>query len=476
MQELVRRHMARLEPEQREVLLLRYYAGKSVKEVAAVLEIKPDAAGKRLQRAREALGERLVTALGESREGEERTRERVARVMGAVAVAGVAWQASATAGSGFAALLSARVAAGLLLVAGIAAGMWTLTGQQEEGASMPTNQVFLDKAVAAIEDMVANKEHGARGHAGHWLFALRVAGHDVDYDTLMCLTGLAFSFYYCHNDFHVAYHVPPAWEERVARAIGAQWETLPRKDADEAWQYVKASIDSGRVMWGEYMEGVTFAGYADPGEKEERSVFAIDPVFVWPGKWWTWKEFAEWWNNWAEPFPWAMQRYDKRVEPVSAKASGLEILRMIPTWAQDDHPEGMPEARFGLAGIEEYAKDIADTSKDEEFMIGPWRGCHAIDWQWKARKCPGPYLRSLVSVFDGEAKGHILKAAEQYDAAFAAWEEWNEQLGANAPKDSWASQERRAAGAAAVLKALAHEKAAVRQVEAALVELAGQSD
>ena len=66
-------------------------------KVAAACAIKPDAAAKRLQRAREALGERLVAALDEARETGDRARGRVVRVMGAVALAEVAWHASAAA-------------------------------------------------------------------------------------------------------------------------------------------------------------------------------------------------------------------------------------------------------------------------------------------------------------------------------------------------------------------------------------------
>ena len=128
MEELLRRQMDQLDPDQREILLLRYYAGKSVKEVAAAFAIKPDAAAKRLQRAREALGERLVTVLGESREGSDRARERVVRVMGAVALADVAWQtsAAATAASGLGALFSAKAVVGLFTVAGIGVLAWML--------------------------------------------------------------------------------------------------------------------------------------------------------------------------------------------------------------------------------------------------------------------------------------------------------------------------------------------------------------
>ena len=97
MAEEVRRHLAELAPEQREVLMLRYYAGKSVKEVAVVLNIEANTAAKRLQRAREALGERLLSTLGESREDEKRTAKRLARIAGAIALTQAPWKSAAAA-------------------------------------------------------------------------------------------------------------------------------------------------------------------------------------------------------------------------------------------------------------------------------------------------------------------------------------------------------------------------------------------
>lgn len=183
----------------------------------------------------------------------------------------------------------------LVVVSAILMSSCTSPQSRNRGnAAMPTanpDRVILRDAVAAIEQMVGQKEHGQRGHVAHFLFALRSAGHEFSYDELMCLTGTAFSFYYCHDNYHVAYSMPDGWEDRVAKAAGGKWEWLPQRSADEAWEHVRSSVDSGRVVWGEYMEGVTFAGYEDGEKKEDRRVFALDPVFVWPGKWWTWAEF-----------------------------------------------------------------------------------------------------------------------------------------------------------------------------------------
>jgi len=143
--EVVRQQLDTLPPEQREILLLRYYAGKRVREVAGILAISPDAAAKRLQRAREALGARLLEALEQSQERERgRATERVSKICGAVALVQAPWESSAAPATG-ASLLglsfgkSAIVA--VLAVLGLT-GAWTVryahTWDEREAEEVPT--------------------------------------------------------------------------------------------------------------------------------------------------------------------------------------------------------------------------------------------------------------------------------------------------------------------------------------------------
>ena len=53
-----------LEPDAREVLLLYYVSRKRIRAIAHLLDITPGAAAKRLQRARSALGQRMVDTIG----------------------------------------------------------------------------------------------------------------------------------------------------------------------------------------------------------------------------------------------------------------------------------------------------------------------------------------------------------------------------------------------------------------------------
>lgn len=103
-----------LDGEAREVLILHYFMRKKAREIGGLLGITPDAAAKRVQRARDELGRRLTDLLGDEI-GEIKTdARRTERIMAAVCATPVAWKASA------AGALSATTAAGVTTGAGAA--------------------------------------------------------------------------------------------------------------------------------------------------------------------------------------------------------------------------------------------------------------------------------------------------------------------------------------------------------------------
>ncbi|MFA6242828.1 MAG: sigma-70 family RNA polymerase sigma factor [Candidatus Hydrogenedentales bacterium] len=83
--EIVRQQVMALEEGPREVLLMHYFAGKSVREIAAALHIEKPAAQKRLARARETLSANLLALLQEEGAVESRRKEQAKKVMAAIA-------------------------------------------------------------------------------------------------------------------------------------------------------------------------------------------------------------------------------------------------------------------------------------------------------------------------------------------------------------------------------------------------------
>lgn len=109
--------LSTLEAEPREILMLHYFAGKSLREIAAMTGISREAAAKRLQRARAALGEELLKAVPEARPSRESNRVRARAILAAVAAAPVAWHAApayAATAFGAGALLKLFVTAAVL--------------------------------------------------------------------------------------------------------------------------------------------------------------------------------------------------------------------------------------------------------------------------------------------------------------------------------------------------------------------------
>jgi hypothetical protein len=330
---------------------------------------------------------------------------------------------------------------------------------------------LLTDAVDVIHRVISEEDWAGSGQLRHVLFAMRVAGWDTDFSTLMCVSGAAFMFHYEPQVWQVAYGLPQGWSTRLTEATGFGYKEVAHSGVDDAWRAVVESVDSGRVLGAEWMECVTFAGYEDASEPEGRKVFAIDRIFEWPGAWWDWARFSKWYDEWPRRFRW-MARHSGRVASIPPRDSALAALRKIPFYARQERPpQNLPQARYGLAGIAAYADAVADPSKPKDYLAGPWHGCHAIICQWAARRHAASYLRKVCGLFPDEARRLLVRAVEGYEAAHAAWQEYHRHLGNDSPTANWDSPENRLAGAAAIRRALAHETTAMENVQGALATM-----
>ena len=92
----VRQYIDELDAPLRETVLLHYFAGMKLREIAEVTDVTGNAAEKRLVRARAALGERILGELTPS-EAERVSKGEVRKLMGLVAAAPPPWTALGTA-------------------------------------------------------------------------------------------------------------------------------------------------------------------------------------------------------------------------------------------------------------------------------------------------------------------------------------------------------------------------------------------
>lgn len=152
---LIRAEVHALDQSDREVILLCYFAGKSAGEIAAALETTPAAIRKRLQRARERLGERLLGAIA-SEKGPD--AQQTKQIMGAIAATTAAWESAtslttATATTTIGGALAMKIAA---FLAGIAALTGGIAAYQSSGtlADQAPKSAIVESATTNTEEAV----------------------------------------------------------------------------------------------------------------------------------------------------------------------------------------------------------------------------------------------------------------------------------------------------------------------------------
>ena len=143
-----------LDSEPREVLLLFYFAGKPTKEIAGLLSISHDAVRKRLQRARETLGTRLLEELQPEQKLQPVLKKRSATIAAAVLAAPVAWQAaSAATVPTIAGIATGKWLAGAVLIAAGLAGLFAATRKDEQPISTARDTLMVEAGrVASVPD------------------------------------------------------------------------------------------------------------------------------------------------------------------------------------------------------------------------------------------------------------------------------------------------------------------------------------
>jgi RNA polymerase sigma-70 factor (ECF subfamily) len=166
--------LATLGSEQREILVLYYFQSKRRREIARLLGISSEAAAKRLQRARDELGRRLIDALGDDWAAQKRDASRTNRVMAAVAAAPVAWKPSASlalAGAAITGASATKVVAGLALsaivVAALAYGGWRYFSRPYSTTEITAASSFSFEpkpaSTAASQESAASAPSGTKG-------------------------------------------------------------------------------------------------------------------------------------------------------------------------------------------------------------------------------------------------------------------------------------------------------------------------
>jgi hypothetical protein len=339
----------------------------------------------------------------------------------------------------------------------------------------PYTPVVLKGFEGIFNDVLAEvhrEDYVLRSYIYTRLACIRAAGwQDASYEALMPVSGYGLTFAYeakAHSETHFV--APPGTDERIARATGFGWEWLHFEDAESCWQALKETIDSGRPAQGPHLEELVFIGYREAEKKEDRKVRPVAvPVFIKPGQWWSWREFEAWFREFG-----ALGRFTERQEKLDERQVAVVVMKDLVAMAYHDPREQDPDfdqVRWGLAGIEAFADDMANLKLKERYFCSGWFGCHDSNPQWTARQLTGRYLQESSALFEGEVSALLQAAAKDYAAAHRAWLVWDERLGTRSPDRAWRDSARRLEGAEAVRLAAQHEREAVGKIERALTLL-----
>ena len=307
------------------------------------------------------------------------------------------------------------------------------------------------------------------------LVQMHAAGWDVDLDTLAAVSGASAMFGYEPGEFMPKYafhHLRPG--DLVAQATGYATESVPVANAEEAWQFVKESVDSGRPVAGWNGEMMLLAGYRDADADADRKVFAMKDGDGYFTEWFDWDMFAKWVGDGQR-----VSRHSGRVEPRPQRDVALRVMSdlvALSTAVPESIRNDYSGATFGLAGIEAWAADCADVEK-----YGDWSMCHPENPQWTVRNSSAVYLQRVAErgLLPDRATEHVRRASDLYRSAYRSWQEAYGLVGYAAPDGSGKVKESRLAAAAAVRGALEHEKAAIAELRHALAtvqEEDGESD
>jgi len=294
-----------------------------------------------------------------------------------------------------------------------------------------------------LEEAVADFEHIASEVAGHRMVAcvrgateavypqpycylttmlvqMHAAGWpEMDLEALAAVSGASAFFGYDADSFMPKY----AFHRRdphalVARATGFRAEWLRVGDVQEAWEVVREAVDAGCPVAGWHGEMFLLAGYLDAADPANRQVFAMKDGNGYFTEWWTWQELTEWVGEGQH-----VSRFAGRRDPSPPRDVALRVIEdlvALSAGVPPDIQEAFPQSTFGLAGIRAYADDHdADGSRDEVTM------CHPVNPQWTVRAGTARYLQAIADqqVLGSDASTHVTRAAQEYRAAYAAWQE-----------------------------------------------------
>ena len=274
MRELLPTLVAALPDADRELVLMRYHAGKRTREIAALLAISHAAVRKRLERIRHALGEALLTSLAPDAAEKVKQEHRAHRVASAVVAVTPSWKygAAGAAGTGAAAIGLSKAAFFVVVILTVALGSYLLRNREPRpilevsSAAMtsvqpvaPTKDLEPNEVVPGQPAIVDETDAGLKIA----VTGATIGGRLVETDTDTGVPGATIELYTPDGTTRLEAETDAMGQYQLeGLAPGEYWLSL-KWDDDLCWRYPRGRYNrqeqNVRVSIGESVTGVDFA-------------------------------------------------------------------------------------------------------------------------------------------------------------------------------------------------------------------------
>lgn len=155
LREILELQINKLDPVPREVLMLHYFSGKSTADIAKTMDVSQVAILKRLQRAREALGAKLINELKVIPPAELDTKKHRRTIMNSIIASGLIWKLG---GSGIATAAVGVLTSGKAIATGIVLiGVTTSFALLPSQGNEPNNTGTINQHTSSIEYQIPNE-------------------------------------------------------------------------------------------------------------------------------------------------------------------------------------------------------------------------------------------------------------------------------------------------------------------------------
>ena len=245
-------------------------------------------------------------------------------------------------------------------------------------------------------------------------FLLKHAGlTDLHMGAVTAASGEVAIFSYNPHDFAPMYFGTIGGSDRLQQATGYRNEGIRTADAEEAFAFIKSTIDAGKgvAMAGPEM-GLCY-GYEDPDKPEARTVSGVanwGPGF--DGTY-TWEKFAAYVGDWG------MNEGFFTVEKDGESGTPGTIIditvEQVVIW-QEAHPAtvyGRNQEEYGLQAFRRYIDDVTDPEV-RLTIDSPYINCHALLFQHSGRYWLGTYLREVAGRMPSEQQDLVAEVGTHY--------------------------------------------------------------